>query len=126
MRPFGPIQLTDAKCPGGHYQPFPDKNGSIAISPDGKQLAFEEKLPLDKFGLFVSDLDSSNRKLVADGDPHIVTTPARSAEGDWLMVSVHDPNASSQPSPALALTLVDACQIIPLPDLTGYVTSWLP
>ncbi len=34
-------------------------NGNPAISPDGKQVAFEEMLPLDKYGLFVSNLDGS-------------------------------------------------------------------
>ena len=42
-------------------------NGTVAISPDGKRLAFAEMLPLDKYGLFVSNLDGSNRKVLADG-----------------------------------------------------------
>jgi TolB protein len=101
-------------------------NGSVAVSPDGKRLAFEEMLPLDKYGLFVSNLDGSNRIQLADGDPYIVTIPAWSPDGNWLIASVHDPNTSSQPNAALALILVDACQIIPLPKLRGYVFSWRP
>ena len=101
-------------------------NGSVAISPDGKRLAIEEMLPLDKYGLFVSDLDGSNRIQLADGDPYIVTIPAWSPDGNWLIASVHDPNTSSQPNPTLALILVDDCHIIPLPNLRGYVFSWRP
>jgi Tol biopolymer transport system component len=101
-------------------------NGSVAVSPDGKRLVFEEMLPLDKYGLFVSDLDGSNRIQLADGDPYIVTIPAWSPDGNWVIASVHDPNTSTQPNPTLALILVDACQIIPLPNLSGYVFSWRP
>ena len=101
-------------------------NGSVAVSPDGKRLAFEQMLPLDKYGLFVSNLDGSNRIQLADGDPYIVTIPAWSPDGNWVIASVHDPNAQNQPNAALALIQVDTCQIIPLPNLRGYVFSWLP
>jgi Tol biopolymer transport system component len=98
----------------------------VVVSPDGKRLAFEEMLPLDKYGLFVSDLDGSNRKLLADGDPYIVTIPAWSPDGQWVIATVHDPSASAEPNSTLALIHVDTCQIIPVPNLRGYVTSWLP
>jgi len=101
-------------------------NGTVVVSPDGKRLAFEEMLPLDKYGLFVSDLDGSNRKLLADGDPYIVTIPAWSPDGQWVIATVHDPSASAEPNSTLALIHVDTCQIIPVPNLRGYVTSWLP
>ena len=99
-------------------------NGTVVVSPDGKRLAFEEMLPLDKYGLFVSDLDGSNRKLLADGDPYTVTVPAWSPDGYWVIATVHDPDLNRQP--ILALIQVHTCQIIPLRNLSGYVTSWLP
>jgi hypothetical protein len=83
-------------------------------------------LPLDKYGLFVSDLNGSHRILLADGDPYIVTVPAWSPDGKWLIASVQDPDASNQPNAALALILVDECHIIRLPHLRGYVFSWIP
>ncbi|HSL46969.1 MAG TPA: hypothetical protein VK897_26265 [Anaerolineales bacterium] len=101
-------------------------SGSVDVSPDGKRMVFEEKLPLDKYGLFVSDSDGSNRKLLTDGDPYIVTVPAWSPDGNWIIASVHDPATNSQPKSMLALIHVDTCQIIPVPNLSGYVTSWLP
>ncbi len=101
-------------------------NGSVAVSPDGKRVAFEEMLPLDKYGLFVSNLDGSDRRQLADGDPYIVTLPTWSPDGNWIVASVHDPDTSKQPNPMLALIQVDTCQIIPLPDLGGYISSWLP
>jgi hypothetical protein len=101
-------------------------NGSVAVSRNGNRLAFEEMLPLDKYGLFVSDLDGSNRKLLADGDPYVVTIPVWSPDGNWVIASVHDPDPNKHPNPTLALIQVDTCQLIPLPNLTGYATFWLP
>jgi Tol biopolymer transport system component len=101
-------------------------NATVVISPDGKRLAFEEMLPLDKYGLFVSDLDGSNRKLLADGNPYIVTVPYWSPDGDWVIASVHNSEASNEFRSKLALIQPDTCQIIAVPDLTGYVSSWLP
>jgi len=101
-------------------------NGTVVVSPDGKRLAFEEMLPLDKYGLFVSDLDGSNRKLLADGNPYIVTVPYWSPNSDWVIASVHSSEVSNEFRSKLALIQPDTCQIIALPDLTGYVSSWLP
>lgn len=82
--------------------------------------------PLDKYGLFVSDLDGSDRKQLADGNPYIVTLPVWSPDGNWVLASVHNPDADKQPNPMLALIQVDTCQVIPLPGLGGYASSWLP
>ena len=101
-------------------------SGSVDVSPDGTRLVFQENLPLDKYGLFVSDVDGSNRKMLADGDPYVVTVPAWSPDGNWVITTVHDPNANSYPYSTLTLIHVDTCQIIPMPKLSGYVTSWLP
>jgi hypothetical protein len=101
-------------------------NGNVAVSPDGKRVAFEEMLPLDKYGLFISDLDGSNRRQLADGDPFIVTVPFWSPDGNWVIASVQDPDTGKQPNPIFALIQADTCQIVPLPKLSGYVSSWLP
>jgi len=101
-------------------------NGTVAVSPDGKRLAFEEMLPLEKYGLSVSDLDGSNRKLLADGDPYVVTIPAWSPDSNWVIANVNDPDANKQSDPTLTLIEVQTCQIIPVPNLHGYVTTWLP
>jgi hypothetical protein len=99
-------------------------NGTVAVSPAGRRLAFEEMLPLDKYGLFVSDLNGSNRKLLADGNPYIVTVPAWSPDGNWVIATVHYPDVNKQP--VLALIQVDTCQIVPVLNLSGYISSWLP
>jgi Tol biopolymer transport system component len=101
-------------------------SGSVDISPDGTRLAFQENLPLDKYGLFVSDADGSNRRMLADGDPYVVTVPAWSPDGNWVIATVHDPDPNKRPVAMLTLIDPDTCQIIPVPNLSGYVTSWVP
>jgi Tol biopolymer transport system component len=97
---------------------------SVAVSPNGKRLAFVEKLAPERFGMFVSNLDGSNRKLLSNGDPYAVTVPVWSPDGNWIIASLLDP--FQERGPVLTLIQVDTCQIIPLPDLSGYVSSWLP
>jgi TolB protein len=111
----------------GEVRPLPGTNSlSAAISPDGKRLAFHEMLPLDQTGLFVANLDGSDYKLLADGDPYIVTSPVWSPDGNWIIVSVIDPNTSQLSNPRLALIRVADCSVILLPDLSGYASSWIP
>ena len=98
-------------------------NAGIAISQDGKRLAFEEKLSDEQYTIYISDLDGENQKLIADADPIVVTNPQWSPDGEWLIISVQDTSLSPE-IPVLALVKVDTCQIIPLIYLKGYVSSW--
>ena len=99
-------------------------HSSIAVSPDGKKAAFEEMLPGDHYGIYTANLDGSNKRLIVDGAPIVVTVPHWSPDGKWLIVSVHDENLEI--TPMLALIEVDTCQIIPLKTIAGYVGTWNP
>jgi Tol biopolymer transport system component len=98
----------------------------VVISPDGKRAAFEDWLPGEIYALFVSNLDSSNRKLLAQGNELVVTVPMWSPDSQWIIACVHSDNPNEIPNPRLALIHVDTCQFVPLPYLSGYVGSWLP
>jgi hypothetical protein len=98
---------------------YPD----AAVSPDGKRVAYQEMLPGDRYSISVANLDGSDPRLIVDGAPIVVTIPQWSPDGKWIIASVHDEQISSN-SPVLALIEVDTCQIIPLPSIKGYVTSW--
>jgi hypothetical protein len=97
---------------------------NVAISPDGNEVAFEEILPGDNYGIYTANLDGSNKKLIVDAAPIVVTIPQWSPDGKWLIVSVHDENFKI--TPVLALIEVDNCTIIPLTTLPGYVSTWNP
>lgn len=99
------------------------QNAGIAVSPDGKQIAYEAMLPGDRYSVYISNLDGSNARLIANADPIVVTEPYWSPDGQWLIVSVQDTSLSEY-MPTLALVSVQNCQIIPMTSLQGYVTSW--
>jgi hypothetical protein len=119
------VHIMDVRT--GEVTSFPNVgySGEVFVSPDGNRLAFEEKLPLDKYGVFVSGWDGSNRKLVANGDPYIGTSPLWSADGRWILINIYDMTAIQKPDPIPALIQVDTCEIIPLTNLRGYVSSWV-
>jgi WD40 repeat protein len=114
------LQIIDVQT--GEVQQLFEGTATAVISPDGKRLAFGQSLPLEKYGLFVSDLDGSNRRLLSNGHPYFVTVPMWSPDGQWVIASIHDPAVLTA---RLALIHPDTCQIVPL-SLNGYVTSWLP
>lgn len=99
------------------------QNAGVAISPDGKQIAYEAMLPGERYGVYVSNLDGSAARLIANADPIVVTVPQWSPDGKWLIMSVQDTSLSEY-MPTLVLVNVESCKIIPLPSLQGYVTSW--
>lgn len=99
------------------------QNAGIAVSPDGKQIAYEAMLPGDRYSVYVSNLDGSNARLIANADPIVVTIPQWSPDGKWLIMSVQD-TSLSELNATLALVNVQSCQIIPMTSQQGYVTSW--
>lgn len=99
------------------------QNAGVAISPDGKQIAYEAMLPGDRYSVYISNLDGGNARLIANADPIVVTVPQWSPDGKWLIMSVQDLSLSEL-NATLALVNVENCQIIPLTGLQGYVTSW--
>jgi hypothetical protein len=100
-------------------------NAGVAVSPDGKRVAFEAMEPGEQYGVYVSNLDGSNRKLVSNTSPFVTTHPQWSPDGRWLALSVHDTDLNEN-LPTIALVEVDTCQVLALANLNGYVTTWNP
>ena len=99
------------------------QNAGIAVSPDGKQIAYEAMLPGERYGIYISNLDGGAARLIANADPIVVTMPQWSPDGKWLIMSVQD-TSLSEFMPTLALVNIENCMILPLTSLQGYVTSW--
>jgi hypothetical protein len=99
------------------------QNAGIAVSPTGKQIAYEAMLPGERYGIYISNLDGSDARLIANADPIVVTVPLWSPDGKWLIMSVQD-TSLSEDMPTLALVNVENCEIIALTSLQGYATSW--
>jgi hypothetical protein len=105
----------------GESQLFSNENLE-SISPDGKYKITSEKVFGDRWGLYISDIDGSNRWALTDPDIWALV-PLWSPDGQWLMFSVSDTDSGST---AGALLRLADCTIIPLPYLKGTVTSWSP
>jgi len=97
-----------------------------SISPDGAWVAYADRVFGEMgYGLFVSPLDGSSRRLLAKLEHWTIDGHLWSPDGNWLLTSVYDADQMfAVPMPALIQ--VDTCQVIPLPWLTGYVEGWAP
>jgi Tol biopolymer transport system component len=102
------------------------KNGSrfAAISPNGTEIAFTDGFNKAAFGVYISELTGSNRRLVAQMNDNWVGSPLWSPDGKWLVAGIiFTQNGTTVPATALVNT--QTCQIIPLP-ITGTILSWVP
>jgi Tol biopolymer transport system component len=101
------------------------KDLSIAVSPDGTRLAYLERVFGYKVGLYITDLDGSNRQFFADTTTEVFSSPIWSPDGKWLLLSIWDEQVNDV-LPFLALVQVENCQIVPIPERTGQFSSWVP
>lgn len=99
------------------------QNTDVAVSPDGKKIAYEVMLPGDKYSIWVSDLDGSNARLISNADPIVTTLPQWSPDGQWLALSVYDTSLNEN-SATISLVNPTTCQVIPITELHGSVNSW--
>jgi len=98
------------------------RNNLSSISPDGKYILTSEKTFGDRWLIYVSDLDGSNRWLL--NDPSLwVLTSVWSPDGQWLLAGVSDTDPGSTIG---ALINLRTCQVIPLPAFQGNLLSWAP
>ena len=95
----------------------------VSVSPNGRQIAYEALLPGNKHAVYISNLDGSNARLIANADPYLVTNAQWSPDGEWLAVSVRNTEFSEH-SDTIALVNSNSCQVIPMTNLKGFVTSW--
>jgi len=97
-----------------------------SISPDGEWVAYTDRVFGEMgYGLFVSPLDGSSRRLLAQLEHWTIAGHLWSPDGNWLLTSVYDADLMfAVPMPALIQ--VNTCQTTPLPWLTGYVQGWAP
>ena len=97
---------------------------SISISPDGKWIAFTDKVTGRMTpGIFVSRLDNSEKRLIVQLDYWVADRPRWSPDGKWLAFEVIDMDQMTSP-PDSALVNVETCQLIPLNMLNGTIEQW--
>ncbi len=120
------VQVVDTQS-GAVDKKFTIENakGAFArLSPDGKRLAFSEMaFGLPSYGIYVSNLDGTDKRLVAGLEKGAASAGAWSPDSVWLALSVAEPNGPDGNESLLAVR-PDTCQLVRLPGLTGLVTDW--
>lgn len=97
----------------------------VSLSPDGTRFAFmDQSGNASSNGVYTAALDGSDRKLVAQMDDWLVMHPVWSADGNWLVMGILNPDNSASESTAVAVN-VQNCLVVPL-LLHGDVSSWVP
>ncbi len=97
-----------------------------AVSPDGNRIAFERREPATAVSLYVSGLDGSDRRLLAElGDYRGILNPRWTADSRWLLVNILDDPNKDNADAAMALINPQTCEFIPL-SITGTIRAWLP
>ena len=100
------------------------KGGFVQLSPDGQRLSFSENaFGYPSYGLYISNLDGSAKRLVAALTSGDVSATTWSPDGKWLALDVLEFDGKNQNETPLLLQ-PDTCEILPLPGLRGRIASW--
>jgi Tol biopolymer transport system component len=100
-------------------------NSSVSMSPDGAWIAYSDKV-IGRMtpGIFISKLDSSEKKLLVQLDYWMTGVSVWSPDGKWLTFNVINTD-QFQPTTVPALVNVETCQVVPLINLNGEIVEWV-
>lgn len=108
---------------------FAPKGGHIdAITPDGNKVVFQELMDETTSGLYISNLDGSDRRLIASAS--LSASPENwgfgqakwSPDGKWMAIAIYTTTANIGET-SMILVNPATCQIVPLP-YTDDMLSW--
>ena len=100
------------------------KGANVGISPDGEEIAFVERVAggMDQ-GLYIAQMDGSDRRLIAQLDHWALSDPRWSPDGAWLIVGLTN---TDLPNSGVVTALINpfTCDVVPLEGIEGYVQDW--
>lgn len=98
--------------------------GIAAIpSPDGKKVLFDDGLAnLKQDGIFIANLDGSNRHLIASFWPMQIGSYTWSPDGKWVIISITDAEHGTEITNFLINP--DSCETIRLSNIDWEVRAW--
>ena len=100
-----------------------NKAGYGALSPDGQWIVFADRVfGASNWGIFISRLDGSERRLVADPSVPTAFTSIWGPDGQWLVLNTQAPNSDQVP----VLVNPFTCQAATLSRVNGVVEGWSP
>jgi hypothetical protein len=98
-----------------------NKAGYGAISADGQWIVFADReFGETNWGIFISRLDGSERKLVVDPEVPTAFMSVWSPDGQWLIVNTRDVNDKNIP----VLVNPFTCETFALNQVNGMVEGW--
>ena len=98
-----------------------NKAGYGAISPDGQWIVFADReFGETNWGIFISRLDGSERKLVVDPEVPTAFMSVWGPASQWLMVNTRDVNDKNIP----VLINPFTCETFALKQINGMVEGW--
>jgi hypothetical protein len=100
------------------------KGANAAISPDGEKIAFIERVEggMD-YGLYVAQLDGTDRSLIAQLGHWGLNNPRWSPDGTWLVIGITNADLLNSGTATALINLV-TCDVVPLEGIEGYVQDW--
>jgi Tol biopolymer transport system component len=98
------------------------KGAFFDISPDGKKIAFPERMGMSTV-IYTSNLDGSDRRLIAQMGNWTTADPIWSPDGNWLIIRVLPYGIDAN---FLALVNMQDCRVIPLSWNAEQLSTWIP
>jgi hypothetical protein len=100
-----------------------NKAGYGAISPDGQWIVFADRIfGASNWGIFISRLDGSDRRLIAEPDVPTGFSPVWSPDSQWLLVTTLKNDGTHIPVLANPFT----CEAARLNNVNGSIEGWGP
>ncbi|MBI2758632.1 MAG: hypothetical protein HYX49_08115 [Chloroflexi bacterium] len=100
-----------------------NKAGFGAVSPDGQWISFADKIfGANNWGIFISRLDGSERKMVAEPQVPTAFASVWGPDGQWLIVNTRDAKDRNRS----VLVNPFTCQVSSLNRVNGAVEGWSP
>ena len=100
-----------------------NKAGFGAISPDGQWVSFADRIfGANNWGIFISRLDGSDRRLIAEPEVPTAFASVWSPDGRWLVLTTQKTDGSE----ISVLVNPFTCQVVRLNNIKGSIEGWSP
>ncbi len=100
-----------------------NKAGYGAISPDGQWIVFADRIfGANNWGIFISRLDGSERRMVAEPEVPAAFASVWGPDGQWLIINTMNPDGLQVP----VLVNPFTCQSVQLKNVNGTIEGWSP
>ena len=100
-----------------------NKAGFGAISPNGQWIVFADRIfGATNWGIFISRLDGSERRLVAEPEVPTAFASVWGPNGQWLIINTMNPDGLQMP----VLVNPFTCQSARLHNVNGFIEDWSP